>query len=54
MPKQTYQIKELKDILEQLEQSGVEEISRLQVKKILRYLDEQKEVGRETISSGLA
>lgn len=43
--KQTYQIKELKDILEQLEQAGFEEVGHLQLKRILREPDNHKGLG---------
>ena len=46
MPKQIYHIKELKDILAYLEQCGFKEVGRLQLKRILRELDNHKEMGR--------
>jgi len=45
MAKQTYSIKELKDILGHLERCGFEEVGRLQLKRILRELDNHKGLG---------
>lgn len=45
MAKQTYPIKELKDILRHLEQCGFEEVGHLQLKRILRELDNHKGLG---------
>jgi len=47
MAKQTYPIKELKDILGHLERCGFKEVGHLQLKRILRELDNHKEARKE-------